>query len=136
MALVYAHETALSVDDYVSVLAATTMRTRRPLANLARIRAMLEGANFVVTARDETGAVVGLARCITDGAWVCYCAELAVRESYQGQGVGQRLLDTCSHLLGPAIGLILVSEPEAEGFYARIGMTRYSAFFRQRGDAS
>jgi GNAT superfamily N-acetyltransferase len=136
VSVVYAEETGLSVDDYVSVLAETTMRSKRPLANRARIGEMLAGANFVVTARRD-GEILGLARCITDHAWICYCAELAVKESAQGLGVGAGIIRTINELLGPRIGLVLISEPEAIGFYEKAGLARLdSAFFRTRTDRS
>lgn len=134
--IVYAEEPGLSVDDYVAVLAETTMRTKRPLANRARIGEMLAGANFIVTARQGED-IVGLARCITDHAWVCYCAELAVKESAQGLGIGAGIIRTINELLGPRIGLALFSEPEALGFYERAGLTRLdNGFFRTRADRS
>jgi GNAT superfamily N-acetyltransferase len=135
MSVLYAREEALSVADYVSVLDETTMRSKRPLANAARIAEMLNGANFVVTARED-GTILGLARCMTDFSWICYCAELAVRESAQGRGIGAGILQACWDILGPRVGFILVSEPGALGFYERAGMERTpSAFFRTRADA-
>jgi GNAT superfamily N-acetyltransferase len=132
--IVYAQEQSLGVDEYVSVLAETTMRTRRPLANRRRIGEMLAGANFIVTARRD-GEILGLARCITDHAWICYCAELAVKESAQGLGVGSGIIRTINEVLGPRIGLALISEPEALGFYEKAGLTRLdNGFFRTRLD--
>ncbi len=84
MTITYARELGLAAADYILVLGNTTMRSRRPLANPARIQKMLDGANFIVSARED-GELVGLARCITDFAWICYCAELAVREDHQGK---------------------------------------------------
>lgn len=136
MSVRYAQEQSLGVDDYIAVLSRNTLGKGRPLANRARIAAMLAGANFIVTARDEDGALLGLARCMTDGAWVCYCMDLAVRDDQQGKGIGRRLVETCKELLGPRIGFILVSEPAAEDFYRRIGMKQYSAFFISRTDPS
>ncbi|HWA19689.1 MAG TPA: GNAT family N-acetyltransferase, partial [Devosia sp.] len=120
--------------DYVAVLAETSMRGKRPLANRARIAEMLAGANFIVTARDD-GNILGLARCISDGAWIAYCAELAVKESAQGRGIGAGLIRAAKDFLGPRIGLVLISEEEAVGFYTRIGMERIDrAFFITRED--
>ncbi len=134
--IVYAQEQNLRVEDYVAVLGETTMRDRRPLANRARIGEMLAGANFIVTARED-GVILGLARCITDYAWVAYCAELAVRERAQGRGIGLGLIDFCTRTLGPRIGLALFSEPNAVSFYERAGLTRLdSGFFRTREDRS
>ena len=136
MSIVYARELSLSVDDYVAVLGETVMRTKRPLANTQRIAQMLAGANFIATAREE-GVILGLARCITDFAWIAYCAELAVRENAQGRGIGGGLLKFVEDALGPRVGLTLISEPGAVGFYERIGMERQdAAFFRARVDRS
>jgi ribosomal protein S18 acetylase RimI-like enzyme len=136
VSIVYAQEQDLSVADYVAVLDSTYMRDLRPLTNTPRIARMLAGANLIVTAR-ENGEVLGLARCISDMAWVAYCAELAVKESAQGRGIGRGILDTCYDLLGPGMGLILAAEPQAVGFYERIGMQRLKAgFFHPRTDAS
>ena len=136
MSIVYAQEQSLSVEDYVAVLGETTMREKRPLANHARIAEMLAGANFIVTARDD-GVIVGLARCITDFAWIAYCAELAVKESAQGRGVGAGIIKSAKDILGPRLGLTLISEPGAVGFYQRIGMEQIdTAFFLTRADRS
>jgi GNAT superfamily N-acetyltransferase len=132
----YQRERHLTAAEYVACVGQTTLGASRPLANSERIQAMLDGANFVVTARDESGALVGLARCMNDGAWICFCADLAVRSSHQGQGIGRAIIDKCRELLGPRIGFILASEPSAESFYERAGMKRYAAFFHTRTDAS
>jgi len=136
MKFVYAQEQDLSVDDYCATLAETDLRELRPLNNYKRIKAMLDGSNFIVTARDGSGAIVGLARCITDNAWVCYCAELAVRESHQGQGIGRKLLETCEHLLGPGIAITLLAEPDAVRFYERAGLDSKPGFAKPRSDRS
>ena len=134
MSIVYAEEPGLSVADYVAVFGESSMRLKRPLANEERIAEMLAGANFIVTARRDD-ELLGVARCITDRAWICYCADLAVRESAQGLGVGRGILETCWTLLGPRVGFILVSEPDAIGFYERVGMSRdLTAFYRTRSD--
>jgi GNAT superfamily N-acetyltransferase len=133
--IVYAREQNLSVADYVGVLGETTMRGKRPLANTERIGRMIAGANFIVTARED-GVILGLARCISDNVWIAYCAELAVKESAQGRGIGAGLIAKARELLGPGIGLLLVSELEAVGFYERIGMERFDrAFFHNRRDS-
>lgn len=134
MSVVYAQEQSLPVADYVAVLGETTLGVKRPLANAARIAAMIAGANFIVTARED-GVILGLARCITDHAWVAYCAELAVRERAQGRGVGRGIFEFCVRELGPGIGIGLFSEPNALAFYERLGLKRLdNGFFFDRSD--
>jgi GNAT superfamily N-acetyltransferase len=134
MSIAYAQEQSLGVGDYVAVVSETTMRANRPLGNPARIAEMLAGSNLIVTARDGGGNILGLARCMSDGAWICYCSDLAVKERAQGRGIGRALLDKCAELLGPRIGLVLVAYPEAATFYERIGMAPSQAFYRARSD--
>ncbi len=132
MAVIIARETDLTAEEFAALLAETTMAPKRPLLNLQRIERMLHGANFIVTARDEDGQLLGVARCITDFEWICYCAELAVRQSHQGQGIGKSILAEAKRMLGPGICLTLNAEPEAVAFYEHIGMQPYRAFYIPR----
>jgi len=134
LSIVYASDPALSADDYVAVIGSTYMRERRPVANRARLEAMLRASELLVTARTEDGAIVGVARGITDKAWVCYLADLCVRDGWQQQGIGTRLLETCYEILGPGMGLVLVAFPEATEYYRRIGLGEMAAFFHDRTD--
>lgn len=136
MSITYAREQELSAPEYVAVLGSTYMRDKRPLANTARISAMLAGSNVIVTARDDAGQIVGLARGITDGAWVCYVADLVVRDGMQGRGIGTGILDECGRILGPGVAIVMVSYPQAEAFYRRIGMNQMPAFYRDRAESS
>ena len=49
---------------------------------------MYDHSNFIVTAwQDNT--VVGISRSITDWAWSCYLADLAIHTDYQNFGIGK-----------------------------------------------
>jgi GNAT superfamily N-acetyltransferase len=130
--IVYAREQDLSPDDYIAVVGSTYMRERRPVANRKRIEAMLRGSNLIVSARDEAGAIVGLARGISDAAWVCYLADVVVREDQHGKGIGRGLMAACKRVLGPSIAVVLIAYPEAADFYRRIGMGEMTAFYFDR----
>jgi GNAT superfamily N-acetyltransferase len=130
--IIYAREQALPVADYVAVIGATYMRAHRPIGNPERIARMLAGSNMVVTARDDAGTIVGLARGISDGEWVCYLADLAVRDDRQRQGVGTGLLKTVKSILGPGMGVVLVAYPEAVAYYRKIGLGEMPAFYVDR----
>ena len=134
MTIIYAQEQRLAVEDYVAVMSGTTMRDNRPIGNPSRVAQMLAGSNLIVTARDADGTILGLARCMSDTAWICYCSDLAVKESAQGRGIGRGLLDKCAENLGPRIGLVLVSYPESASFYVGIGMESAQAHYWPRTD--
>jgi GNAT superfamily N-acetyltransferase len=134
-AIVYQRELDLSADDYIACVGRTTLGSTRPLGNPARVAAMLENSDLVVTARDAaSGGLLGLARCLTDWHWVCYCMDLVVVEGQQGKGIGKAILDKCTEIMGPRVGIALLAMPEAEPFYQRIGMEQYAGFWRERLD--
>ncbi|HEV7278297.1 MAG TPA: GNAT family N-acetyltransferase [Devosiaceae bacterium] len=135
-ALVYARDAGVTVEEYIDVVGNSTLGATRPLADPDRVAAMLSGADLIVTARID-GRCVGLARCLTDFAWVAYCGDLAVHGDFQGRGIGRELLRHCREELGDGVGIALLSVPEAVGFYERsaheVGFRAYPhAFFMNR----
>ena len=118
--IVYAREEELPVDDYIDVVGNSALGPTRPLADRQRIAAMIAGADLIVSARLD-GRCVGLARCLTDFAWVAYCGDLAVHNDFQGRGIGTALLRQCKELLGDGVGMSLLSVPDAVGYYDALG---------------
>lgn len=108
MTLVYAEEPQLAAQDFVDVLARAG--GGGAAADAARVEAVLAGSDLIVAARDGAaeGALVGLARCVTDHATVCVCADLVVDAGYQAHGVGRKLLESVRGLL-PAQCRLLVT---------------------------
>jgi ribosomal protein S18 acetylase RimI-like enzyme len=122
--VLYAREPGLTAAEFRAVLADCTLGAIRPIDDEARLQAMLEGADLIVTARRDAPGfpLVGVARCVTDFSWCCFLSDLAVSTSAQGLGIGKGLLDEARRHLGPTVSLFLVSVPEAVGFYERAGM--------------
>ena len=132
MSITYAQEQSLTARDYIAVVGSTYMAERRPVSNPVRIAKILAGSNMIVTAREESGEIVGVLRGVSDGEWVCYVADLAVRDGHQRKGIGTGLLDKCKSILGPGMGIVLVAYPEAVDYYRRIGMGEMLAFYVDR----
>jgi GNAT superfamily N-acetyltransferase len=129
----YNTEPDLSPAEFARVLAESGLGAHRPIGDAVRLAAMLASAGLILTARLETGELVGVARCITDFSWCAYLSELAVCPSVQGLRVGRGLLDHARARLGPQVSLILVSVPEATGFYEHAGMEHIpDAFWYRR----
>ncbi|MBZ9745725.1 GNAT family N-acetyltransferase [Mesorhizobium sp. CO1-1-7] len=139
--VLYARELALGIPEFRRVLVESGLGEVRPVDDEARLKAMLEGANLIVTARldmarlDRAGLdmagfdmrgrpLIGVARCLTDFSWVCYISDLAVSAKAQGLGIGKGLMDEVARQLGPSVAISLISMPDAVRFYERIGMKR------------
>ena len=87
---------------------------------------MLHHANLVVTAWDED-LLVGIARTLSDFAYVGYLADLAVRASHQRQGIGTALIQKTREQMGSRSMLVLLSAPRAVAYYPKMGFTRHEA---------
>ena len=133
MTIICAQETGLTAEEYIACVGQSALGPTRPLGNTDRVQAYLDSSNIVVTARDTNGRLIGLFRGMTDWHWICYCADLAVAETHQGQGIGGTLMDKATEILGPGVTITLLSLAGAEGFYQKIGLTQTSAaFYRDR----
>ena len=131
--ITYAREDAVSAEEFEAVLAASGLGTIRPVGDRDRLQRMLDNANIVMTARTADGRMVGIARAVTDFSWVCYLSDLAVMPDARGLGVGRGLLAAMREALGPEVSLILVSVPDAVGFYEAVGMEALPhCFWHQR----
>lgn len=69
--------------------------------------------------------LIGVARSVTDFSYCCYLSDLAVDQAWQKQGVGRELIRTTQRQLHPRCTLILLSAPQATGYYPKIGMTQH-----------
>jgi hypothetical protein len=104
----------------------------RPVEDDERLAAMITGPGLMMTARrgGRDAELAGLARCLTDHRWICYLSDRAVGEHAQGLGIGQRVVAAIRRELGPGVGIVLVSVPDAEAFCERIGMIRITNTFK------
>ena len=85
-----------------------------------RLMRLLSGATFVITARVE-GRVVGIARAISDGAWVTHLSQIFVHEDHRGCGIGRKLVEHLRTVGGEECAIVLQSNAEAKVFYERLG---------------
>ena len=100
----------------------------RPIDDADRIERMLAGSNLVVSAWED-GKLVGISRSITDSAWSCYLADLAVATSHQKAGVGRKLVELTKEAAGEESMVLLLSVPNAMEYYPKIGMERLDNAF-------
>lgn len=124
----------VDLDDMIDVYVDSTLGARRPVDDRDRMAAMLTNANLVVTAWDA-GRMVGMARSLSDFAYVTYVSDLAVRLSAQRAGIGRALLARTQQEGRPA-RLVLLSAPAAVDYYPRIGFSKYDSAWTLEADRS
>ncbi|MFJ4965322.1 Acetyltransferase (GNAT) family protein [Streptomyces sp. ADI96-02] len=89
----------------------------------------LENSHIVITARDESGALLGLARTVSDDEVVCYVQDVAVKPEFHRQGVGCALVRWLVERYAHCRYFLLTTDPDTtpEGsrnhaFYRRMGL--------------
>ena len=122
----YRVEPGLGAGEFIDVLRRSTLAERRPVDEPEAIRAMLENADVVVTARVD-GRLVGVSRAITDFAYCAYLSDLAVDEAYQGRGIGRELIRRTHEAAGLGTMLVLLAAPKARTYYPHVGMTSHDS---------
>jgi GNAT superfamily N-acetyltransferase len=122
--IIYQLEPGLAVEAFTDVLRRSTLAERRPVDDQARMAAMLQHADIIVTARSGE-LLVGVARAITDFSFCCYVSDLAVDREFQKQGIGRKLLAQVKLTAGADAKIILLAAPKAASYYPHIGMTQH-----------
>ncbi len=115
----------LDVAEVAALYRASTLAERRPVDDAERFARMLAGANLVIAARVD-GRLIGIARSITDGAYVTYLSDIAVDAAFQRRGVGRDLI-RATREAAPRAKLVLLSAPAAVDYYPHIGFTRHES---------
>lgn len=123
----YQIENNISPNEFKELLIKSTLGERRPVEDFERIKAMVENANLIITARDEN-KLVGVARSVTDFVYCTYLSDLAVDVEYQKQGIGKELIRLTKKETPKAI-TILLAAPKAVDYYPHIGMAKHNACF-------
>jgi N-acetylglutamate synthase-like GNAT family acetyltransferase len=117
----YRHNTLLVAADVAALFDASGIR--RPTKDLARIGRMFANANLVISAWHQN-KLVGVCRALTDYSYCCYLSDLAVDKAYQKHGIGSELVTRVQEAIGDEVALILLSSPEAMGYYPKLGFEK------------
>jgi GNAT superfamily N-acetyltransferase len=133
MPITYRTGNDLPLEAVIAVYKDCTLGARRPVDDTARMAAMLQNANLVLSAWDDD-VLVGVCRSITDFAYCTYLSDIAVRDSHQRQGIGVELMRR-TQAAAPQAMVILLSAPQAVAYYPRVGFTQHhSAWVLREGE--
>ncbi|MFF4020829.1 GNAT family N-acetyltransferase [Streptomyces sp. NPDC001843] len=116
--------TALDLDEVLEVYRSSGLGERRPTDDRQRMAAMVRNANLVLVARDAEGALIGIARSVSDFAYVTYLSDIAVAGTHQRSGIGRALIDA-TRKEAPTAKIVLLSAPAATEYYPHIGFTAH-----------
>ncbi len=123
----YKVEKDVSPEEFKALLIKSTLGERRPVDEMERIKAMIQNANLIITAR-ENGKLVGISRSVTDFVYCTYLSDLAVDQDYQQKGIGKELIRLTKEQTPKAL-LILLSAPKAVDYYPHLGMEKHEGCF-------
>ncbi|MFB6826056.1 GNAT family N-acetyltransferase [Streptomyces virginiae] len=92
----------------------------------------LTNSHLVITARDDAGALLGLARTISDDEHICYVQDVVVDPAHHRQGVGRALVEHLmrrySHCRFFLLSTDHAASPEGRrnhAFYRSLGFLSY-----------
>ncbi len=125
--MIYSSDEMIEVSEFADVLTRSTLSERRPMDSPERLQEMLRNANVLVTARDDSGLLVGISRALTDFSFCTYLSDLAVDQAFQGQGIGKELIQRTHDACGNHTQLILIAAPGAESYYPHIGLRQHNS---------
>lgn len=97
-----------------------------------RLVRSLAGSHLVLTARGEDGALIGLARTVSDGETICYLQDLLVHPDRQRRGIGRQLMTELLHRYRHCRSFVLSTDPtgsadaaKSHPFYRSLGLVPY-----------
>lgn len=92
----------------------------------------LANSHLVLTTRDDSGALLGLARTVSDDESVCYVQDLLVRPEAQRQGIGRALVERLKERYAHCRFFLLSTDhestpegPRNDAFYRSLGFLSY-----------
>jgi GNAT superfamily N-acetyltransferase len=88
-----------------------------------QLMAALKNSHSLIIARLDD-RLIGLANALSDGHLVVYYPHLLVHPEFQGQGVGQRIMESMREIYSDYHQQILVADGKAINFYRSVGFER------------
>ena len=126
-------EERISAEEYIDFLKRTDLGSQYPKERFReRIERLVRSVSISLVARNGKDLAVGVLFGLTDFAYWLYVTDLGVDRTYEGQGIGRRLMKTAHELAGGErdIAVYLIANENAEPFYEKLGMERADEVMR------
>lgn len=83
----------------------------------------VDRSTYVVTARDNDGELIGLARCLSDDVSIMYLQDLLVNPDWRRRGIGTFLAQVCLRRFAHVRQRVLLTDddPALVAFYEKLG---------------
>lgn len=120
-------EERISADEYIDFLKRTDLGSQYPQERFKeRIARLVTTVTLSIVARNENGLIVGVLFGLTDFAYWLYVTDLGVDRTYEGKGIGSRLMKTAHEKAGGEkdIAVYLIANENAIPFYEKLGMKK------------
>lgn len=120
-------EERLSPEEYIGFLKRSDLGSQYPKERFEeRIRKLVRNVSISLTARNESGLIVGVLFGLTDYAYWLYITDLGVDRDHERQGIGSELIRTAHRLAGGEkdIAVYLIANDGAVPFYEKLGMEK------------
>ena len=123
----------LTPEAYIEFLRHTDLGSQYPRERFeSRIAILVEKASISLTARDDTGDLIGVCFGITDFAYWLFITDLGVVREWTGRGVGRALVKELHRLAGESLAgggekniiMYTCANENATGFYEKLGMVK------------
>ena len=115
----------ISAEEYVEFLTRTDLGMQYPKERFAaRIQKLVKNAAISLTAREESGKIIGVLFAVTDFAYWMFVTDLGVDREHTKKGIGKRLMETALEIAGGERNIIVYTcaNRDAVGFYEKLGM--------------
>lgn len=122
--IVYAEEPELDAEEFLDLAMAVWPRDYTVEGAQRALRSTIN-----LTARAD-GELVGSARILTDGYFFGTIPEVIVRPTFQGRGIGRKLMELAWER--SPTGLFFGAQEGNEGFFEKLGYERSMTSFAKR----
>jgi hypothetical protein len=95
----------------------------RPVNDPARIQAMLDNSNLIITAWDGHH-LIGIARSVTDYNYCCYLSDLAVKKEDQQSEIAKTLIELTQNAIGENTMLLTLSSGAIREYFPKDGLEK------------